>query len=102
MTEPTTFSLPDVAQSNDRHDQEHGDPYDFNENRVPSGWNEAKLMRRAPLTDRKIAEYEKRGYYSQEYRQARRDLQQRKEAKRMQRQGNFDISSDGRLIYRPM
>ncbi len=101
MTEPTTFALPDVAASNDRHDHEHGDPYDFNENRVPSGWNEARLMRRAPLTDRKIARYEKLGYYSPEYRAARRELQERKAFKRHMRQGNFDVAEGGRLIYRP-
>ncbi len=103
MTEtPSPFALPDVAASNDRHDAQHGDPYDFNENRVPSGWNEAKLMRLAPLTDRKIDRYEKLGYYSPEYRAARRELQERKAAKRANRQGNFDIASDGRLIYRPL
>jgi hypothetical protein len=107
METPTTlFPMPDIAASNLRHDLAYGDPRDFNQQRIPSGWSEARLMRRKPLTDRKIAKYEALGYYSPEYRQARKDLIERKadkrEARRKAREGNFDIAGDGRLIYRPI
>jgi hypothetical protein len=49
------------------------------------------------LTDKKIGHYAKKGYYSPEYRQARKDLQAKKKARRT---GNFD-EIDGRMIYRP-
>lgn len=69
---------------------------------IRPAWNEGRLMRRRALTDRKIAKYESLGYYSAEYRQARRDLQARKRAgAASRRSGNFDVADDGRLIYRP-
>jgi len=61
------------------------------------------MMVRRPLTDKKIASYESRGFYSPEFREARRELMARKAAKAakyQQRQGNF-IKIDGRLVYSP-
>jgi hypothetical protein len=49
------------------------------------------------LTDRKIEEYIKRGFYSEEFRQARRDLRNR----RGRRDGNFLVFPDGRRVYSP-
>lgn len=64
---------------------------------IRSGWNIGRLMQRGKLTDRKIAQYEKAGYYSAEFRKARKDLQVR----RRRREGGFEISEDGRMIYNP-
>lgn len=65
--------------------------------RVRSGWNEGLLLMHGPLTDRKIAKYEKEGWYSDEFRQARRE----KMARKSSRNGNF-IVRDGSLIYNPL
>lgn len=101
MTDPTEIlALPDIAASNARHDREHGDFRDFNETRVPCAWNPARLSRRAKLTDKKIEQYQEQGYYSADFREARRQLWEKKAAKRIKRDGNFDIV-DGRMIYRP-
>ena len=48
----------------------------------------------APLTDRKISSYMKKGYYNDEYRSARKQFCERK------RQGGY-VERDGRLIYSP-
>jgi len=66
---------------------------------IRSAWNIGAMLRRGKLTDRKIAQYEKLGYYSAEFRQARRDLQERKRKRR--REGSFDVTDDGRMIYNP-
>ena len=55
-----------------------------------------------PLTDRKISEYQRRGFYSQEYRDARREHWRRKEGKHATRSGNFLIHSDGTLVFCPV
>lgn len=68
--------------------------------RIRSGWNISMLVRRGYLTDKKIAEYEKAGWYSAAFRDARRELMQKKAAKRMKREGNF-LNDGGRLIYSP-
>lgn len=100
MSDDSSFQLPDVAGSNARHDREHGDYRDYNDTRIRSAWNEARLMRRRPLTDKQIRKYEALGYYSSEFRDARRALQDRKSASRARREGNFDLV-DGRMIYNP-
>lgn len=53
------------------------------------------------LTDKKIAKYQREGYYSPEFKAARREIMKNREFKRRMRQGNFDEVEDGRLIYRP-
>lgn len=98
MTTDTEFSIPDVTASNLRHDAEHGNPHELA--RIRCAWLESHLMRRGKLTDRKIAQYERKGFYSVEYRTARRELQERK-AKKRARNGSFDVAEDGRLIYNP-
>lgn len=75
--------------------------FDGRQGHIRSGWNISAMLRRGPLTDRKIAFYEKRGYYSTEFRDARRELMQRKQAKREQREGGFVIR-EGRMIYSPL
>lgn len=74
-----------------------------NSRRLRSGWNEAAFLLGKPLTDRKIAEYERRGYYSAAFREARAELLRRKRATheaRIKRIGPF-IEHEGRLIYSP-
>ena len=81
-------------------------------------WNPTLILRRGLLTDRKITRYIKLGFYSAEYRQARKERMairqgslrpgsgQAGQAKRQHlppstRQGNF-ISQDGRTVYCPL
>ena len=66
--------------------------------RYKSGWNEGATLMRGPLTDKKIRSYEKRGFYSEEYRTARKDFAEKKHKRRL---GSFDQMQDGRMIYRP-
>jgi hypothetical protein len=68
---------------------------------IRSGWNEGLMILKGPLTDKAIEKYKKLGYYSKEMRDARRELQARKAAKRMKREGNFLVANDGRLIFSP-
>lgn len=67
--------------------------------------NWEKILITGPLTDQKIAKYQKRGYYTAEFRAARKELMVKKAAKRKQwheRNDNFRIADDGRLIYSPL
>lgn len=93
-----SFAVPDIALSNAGHDREHGNPCDLAP--IRSAWMELVLMRRGKLTNRKIAQYERKGFYSPEYRLARKELMERKKKKRLDRTGNFDLV-EGRLIYNP-
>ena len=68
---------------------------------IRSGWNTAALLRGKYLDDRAIAKYQRLGYYDPAFRAARKEMWERRAAKRTQRQGNFDII-DGRQIYRPL
>jgi hypothetical protein len=64
-----------------------------------SSWNETRMVMRGPLTDRAIARYQQAGWYSEEFRQARRDRMHRKAG--VQRQGNWLTREDGQSIYSP-
>jgi hypothetical protein len=68
---------------------------------VRSTWRPEHLLMRGPLTDRKIEQYRAAGWYSSELREARRELQAKREAKRQRREGNFLVGADGRLIFCP-
>lgn len=50
-----------------------------------------------PLTDKKIEKYMEQGWYSEDFRQARRERMNKKK----NRQGNF-VERDGRMIYAPL
>ena len=93
MTED--LAIPNVAKANFEHDRAHP----TNWQPIRAGFRSDVLIRRGKLTDQKIARYEKLGYYSADFRQARRELWNRRAAKR--RSGNFDLTDDGRMIYRP-
>jgi len=53
---------------------------------------------RGKLTDRKIEQYIKEGYYTAEFKEERKKLMDRKRARR---QGNFNLVDD-RMIYNPL
>lgn len=77
------------------------------EDRVPirSTWNPTRLIMGKPLTDRKIRQYEREGYYSKEAKEGRRARQalksQRRNARGPKRDGMFLIYPDGRMVYSP-
>ena len=71
--------------------------FDNRQGHVRSGWNVTAMLIRGRLTDKKIAAYERRGWYSAEYRSARRELM---EKKKVRREGNFSLR-EGRMIYSP-
>lgn len=56
---------------------------------------------RGKLTDKQIDRYAKQGWYDAAFREARREMMQRKQVKRQRRDGNFLIV-DGRSIYSPL
>lgn len=67
---------------------------------IRSTWNETRLLVGDRLNDRKIAEYVRRGFYTEEFRQARRDHREKKYPK-SKRTGSF-VERDGRMIYSPL
>lgn len=67
--------------------------------RMRSSWSETKLVMRGPLTDRKIEQYQKRGWYSEAFKQARRERMAKKAT--MRREGSWVHMEDGRTIYSP-
>lgn len=92
--------LDQIAKANIRHDIEHGNPKAIAP--IKSTWNEARLIMRKQLTDRKIKRYQKEGWYSAEFRQERKDRAEKKARKHRRKDGNFEITEDGRLIYKPI
>lgn len=89
-----------IAEANQRHDLEHGQPKDWA--KIRSGWNEGKLLGKGDLTDKKIAKYEDKGWYDAEFKLARKQLMEKRQSKRMTREGNFLIREDGSKIYQPL
>lgn len=92
-----TFSLPDIPSANAKHDQEHGSPYEFQLGKVGSAWKSDAMSRRGLLTDRKIAKYAQMGYYTEEFREARKKHNEKKRI----RIGSF-VKEGDRLIYSPL
>lgn len=72
---------------------------------IRSSWNVTQMLIRGPLTDKKIEQYREAGWYSAEFREARREMMERKRVKREQhearREGNFLVFKDGRQVYSP-
>lgn len=66
--------------------------------RVNPSWNEARMIIRGKLTDKKVAKYAQMGFYSLEYRKLRKE---RMEKKAKARTSNF-VENSGRLIYSPL
>lgn len=69
--------------------------------RIGSSWNVSRLIVKGELTDRKIKQYQKRGWYSQEFKDARKEFLAKKANRRAKRDGSF-LSEGGRLIYSPL
>jgi len=87
--------------ANARHDAERHsvtmDPY------VPLRSRNVQTAVCGPLTDKKIARYERAGFYSVEFRTARKELWERRAAKRQsKRDGNWLLFADGRKVYSPV
>lgn len=59
---------------------------------------------RGPLTDKQIERYRKMGFYSAEFKQARKELQDMRKRRRDERRrdGNFVKDGEGRMIYAPL
>ena len=74
--------------------------FDIHPGRIRSGWNLSTILRGKRLTDARIAYYQRRGFYSDEFRAARREHQQRQQSQRSKRDGSFVIH-EGRAIYSP-
>jgi len=55
-----------------------------------------------PLTDKRIDFYKERGWYSSEFREARRELQAMKQKRQAKRSGNFIEMIDGSLVFSPI
>jgi hypothetical protein len=100
--------LNELNDSNARHDEELRQMHIATEGRLSSSWNPSKLALRGPLTDRKIEKYKKAGFYTLEYREARKKAMAKKAfaynanqaTKTFERKGNF-TEIGGRLIYTP-
>ena len=66
--------------------------------RIPCAFNQDRFIVGKPLTDSAINKYAKDGWYSEAFRQKRKEVQQRK----LKRTGNFILGNDGRLIFSPI
>lgn len=68
---------------------------------IRSSWKCAGMVVRGPLTDKKIEKYREQGWYSPEFRQARREMFARRKEKQERREGNFLVGENGRLVFSP-
>ncbi len=104
MTE-SGFSIPDVAESNLRYDRQNPNWRELACSTIRPGFREAMLLRRGPLTDKQISKYQAQGWYTAEFKEARRSLMDKKTAKTQaylaKREGNFTLTN-GRLVYNPV
>lgn len=76
ITKPLTTD--DIIKANNRFDQIHGNPYEYAQSRIKSGWNESRIAIRGKLTDRQISKYAKLGRYTEQYKEALRALASRR------------------------
>ena len=74
--------------------------FDMRIGHIRSGWRADVVLRGKRFTDARIAYYQRRGYYSQEVWDFRRELAERREKKRAKREGNFLIT-EGHAVYSP-
>ncbi len=59
------------------------------------------MLIRGPLTDKKIAKYQKQGWYSEAFKEARRELMNKKRSGKLRREGSFVRDGD-RMLYNPL
>lgn len=95
--DPGSLDPGSLAIANRQHDDRLRAEGISIEGRIKASWNSPKLSLRGPLTDRKIKAYQKAGFYSAEYKEARKRIMDKN---RLRRTGNF-IEVGGRLIYTP-
>jgi len=73
-----------------------------NRHRISGSWNPNRFLIGGKLTDKAISNYQERGWYTSEFKEARRELMEKKRIKREgKRTGSF-IEKKGRLIYSPI
>lgn len=99
-----TTWVPNLHELNMQHDtQAHAVSMDLG---ARYGGRTFSNIVKGPLTDKKIDSYAERGWYSQSFQEARRELWQKQATKRAERQarrdGNFLIHKDGRKVYSPL
>lgn len=87
--------------ANERWDVEQGGHSVTMDPHVPLRARRFDNMVGAPLTDKKIEKYREAGYYSQAYREARKEAMERKRNRRFKREGNFLVYPDGRKVFAP-
>jgi hypothetical protein len=75
--------------------------FDFLPGRIRSAWNSVLMCRGKPLTDARIAHYQKLGHYSLAVKAARREAWEKKRQERVRKDGNFVRAEGGRLLFRP-
>jgi hypothetical protein len=68
---------------------------------IRPSWNTSAWLIRGPLTDRKIKKYEQQGWYSAEFKKARREKMEKKRIENHVRRVSNFFETDGRLIYSP-
>lgn len=73
---------------------------------IKPSWNTTRMLVRGPLTDRKIEQYRKQGWYSAEFRAQRATILARKKHQfrniECNRDGNWIIDTEGRMIFSPL
>ena len=99
------YISPEILAANDRFDREHPDWKREARSELRPGYREYLLMRRGKLTDKQITKYQALGWYSDAFREARRERVAKKTARSQaylaKREGNFTLTN-GRMIYNPV
>lgn len=95
------FITPETIEANKRWDAEIGQHTISMDPRVPLRARQFSNIVGAKLTDKKIEQYRQRGFYSQEFKEARKQHMARVSSKKPKRVGNFLLFSDGRQVYSP-
>lgn len=71
--------------------------------RIRSGWKPERFIVRKLLTDKQIEKYRRMGFYSAEFKQARKELQDMRKRRRDERRRDGNFVRDGdRLIFSPL
>jgi len=91
-----------LSETNARHDRElERLGIDWRDSRLRSGWK-STAPRGKLLTDKKIAQYQARGWYGQDFKDARAKLAHSRTLKaNLNRTQNF-FERNGRSIYNPV
>lgn len=93
------FITPEIIAANHRHDLERHQVSMDPKARIRS--RSLTNVVGKLLSDKKIAQYEAQGYYSEAFREARRKFWSIRNSKLPRREGNFLVHSDGRKVFSP-